>query len=113
MKGARNAAPVDLVRLQPQQAGIVEANIALVGRVQTGDQVENRRLAGAIRPNQADNLARLNRQAQVVHHLQPAKMLVDINQLEQRHQTISTLDVPNSPCGRVAISAIRSAPKMT
>ena len=48
---------VDLVRLEADDAALVEQDVAVVGLVDARDQVEERRLAGAVRADHADDLA--------------------------------------------------------
>ena len=47
----------DLVRLEADDAALAEQDLAVVGLVDAGDQVEERRLAGAVRADHADDLA--------------------------------------------------------
>ena len=114
LERARDAALRDHVRRQSEQRGPVEEDLAAVGAVDAGDQVEERRLAGAVRADHADDLALVDVQVEPVDHLQAAEGLRDPLQLEDAEaaaQTISTLEVPSSPCGRQLISTIRSAPR--
>ena len=63
-----------------------------VRRVDAGDEVEERRLAGAVRADHADDLALVDVQVELVDAREPAEALRDALQLEQPlgHQTIST-----------------------
>ena len=94
----------DLVRLQADDALAVERDVALVRPVDAGDQVEERRLAGAVRPDHADDLALVDVQVEVRRRPSgrrtPATRLVE---LEQRHR----VRVTRSP--RAARRAGRSA----
>ena len=54
------------------------------GRVDAGDEVEERRLAGAVRADHADDLVLVDVQVEVGDHLQAAERLRDALQLEQR-----------------------------
>ena len=47
----------DLVRLEADDAALAEQDLAFVGLVDARDQVEERRLAGAVRADHADDLA--------------------------------------------------------
>ena len=100
---------------KPDDRLALEEDVALLGRVDAGHEVEERRLAGAVGPDHADDLVLVDVQVEVGDHLQPAERLRDALQLEQRrrHQPISTFAVPNRPCGLIVITAIRSAPKST
>ena len=82
----------------------------LVRVVDAGDQVEERRLAGAVRPDHRDDLALLDVHVEVGDDLQPAERERDALQLEQRHQMISTRRSPSRPFGRRIISPIRISP---
>ena len=111
LERARDAELRDLVRREADEVAALEQHLALVGPVDTGDQVEQRRLARAVRPDHADDLALVDVQVEVGDHVQAAERLRDSLELEQRrHQTISTRVVPSRPCGRAFINTIRIAP---
>ena len=57
LERAADCARGDLVRPQALDALAPEVNLALVGAIQSGQQVDRRRLAGAVRTDQAANLA--------------------------------------------------------
>ena len=54
-----------------------------VGLVDARDEVEQRRLAGAVRADHADDLALVDVQVEVVDHLEAAERHRDALQLEQ------------------------------
>ena len=91
----------------------------MIRPVDAGDQVEERRLARAVRADHADDLALVDVQVEPVDHLQAAERLRDPLQLQElgtgrfgyAGHTISTLDVPSSPCGRQLMSVISRAPR--
>ena len=56
----------DLVRRQPDDALAVEEDVAAVGRVDAGDEVEERRLARAVRADEAHDLAVADVEVQLV-----------------------------------------------
>ena len=56
----------------------VQFDHALVGFDQAGDHVEDGRLAGAVRPEQADRLAAPHRKADVLHHRAAAIALAEV-----------------------------------
>ncbi len=107
----------DLVRRQPDQRAVVEQDVPLVGLVDAGDEVEQRRLARAVRADHAHDLALVHVQVELVDHAQAAERHRDALELEDArplgrclgHQ-ISTRGVPSKPCGRAIISTISSAP---
>src|SRR5207237_1409473 len=103
----------DLVRVEADDAAPVEHDVARVRPEDARDQVEERRLAGPVRADHADDLALANLQVELADHAQAAERLAHAVQLEQRRalaHTISTRAVPRRPCGRAFISATRSAP---
>ena len=71
-------------RLQQRLAG--ELDLALVRRVEPGDHVERGRLAGAVRPDQADDLAVQHVERDPVEGDDPAEPASDIPQREQGHR---------------------------
>ena len=86
LERARDPAPDDLVhgRLQERLAG--ELDLALVRRVEPGDDVEGRRLAGAVRPDQADDLTLGDVEGDAVEGDDPAEPASDVPQREQGHR---------------------------
>ena len=81
------------------------------GRVDAGDEVEDRRLAGAVGPDDADDLALAGRRGRALHGVQAAEGQARALQLEQRAPSDdSTRRVPSSPCGRAFIITMRIAP---
>ena len=60
---------------------LADPDFAFAGPIESGDQVEQRRLARAARPHQAEELAFGNFQVQAVEHVDPlaaaAEVLVD------------------------------------
>ena len=65
----------------------VEHDLAGIRRKHAVDQIEQRRFAGAVRPDQAEDFARLQDEAQIVHRLQAAEALADAVELEQRRHS--------------------------
>jgi hypothetical protein len=57
LERARDAAFCDLIGAQANQGSAIELNVALLWPVNPGHGVEEGRLAGTIRTNDADNLA--------------------------------------------------------
>ena len=112
LERAGDTAARDPVRVEPDDRLPLEDDLAAVRRVDAGDQVEERRLAGAVRPDDADDLTFVHDEVEAVDAGQAAERLGQARHLEQRlwHQTISTRCFPNKPCGRTAISATSIAP---
>src|SRR6185312_13104091 len=89
----------------------LEPDVARVGLVHAGHEIEERRLARAVRPDHADDLPLVDVQVEPVDAHEPTEALRDAVELEQRrHQTISTRAEPNSPCGRAFMSTMRMTP---
>ena len=86
LEGARDPAPHDPVHGRLQQRLAVELDLALVGRVEPRDHVERRRLAGAVRPDQADDLAVQDVEGDPVEGDDPAEPASDIPQRKQGHR---------------------------
>jgi hypothetical protein len=78
---ARETVPGDEVRRLAGDVDAVENNLAGIGREHAVDQIEQRRFAGAVRPDQAENFARLDDEAQILHRLQAAEVLADTIEL--------------------------------
>ena len=84
LEGARDAQVGDLVGFFAHQLGFAQPDAAFGGFVHAGDQVEDCRLAGAVGPDDADQLARVHRQAEVIHRAQPAEVMGHVINLQQR-----------------------------
>jgi hypothetical protein len=66
-----------------QQALALEPDVTFVRRVEPGDDVEGGGLAGAVRADQTDDLARLGVEGDAVERDDPAEMLGHILDLEE------------------------------
>ena len=99
---------------RPGDALAREDDVALRRLVDAGDEVEERRLAGAVRADHADDLALVDVEVEPGDDLQAAERHRHLPELQEllrgRHQTISTRFSPSRPCGRATIIATRSAP---
>src|SRR5690606_35332912 len=87
----------------------VQDDAALIGQMPPGDEVEQRRLAGAVAADDGNELPRLHRQAHVVHgHFSAAaahgKPLGQIFHRQHGHQVLSR-SVPKTgpPCGATTV----------
>jgi hypothetical protein len=85
LERARDAAPDHAVRRRSQQALAGERERAGIGLVQARDDVEQRRLAGPVRPDQADDLPLLYVQRDVVDGDDAAEPPRHVADLEQGH----------------------------
>ncbi len=89
-----DAEPGDLRGLQRHDALPLEPHVAVVGPVQAGDGVEQRRLARPVRTDHADDLAQLHLEVQPVQRGQSAEPLRDPADLEQRaHVGVSSQEI--------------------
>src|SRR5438067_225037 len=84
-RGARDPAADDAVRRRAQQAAPVEDDLAVVRPVEPRDQVEDRRLAGAVRPDQPDDLALTDVERDVVDGNDPAEAPRQLLDRKQGH----------------------------
>src|SRR5215469_13344032 len=87
------------------QAGDVAAekrDRATVRPELAGDEIEERRLAGAVGPDDQTALAALDREVHTTGDAQAAKELGEAAQLERRHGAL-----PSGAAGRLARSAAR------
>ena len=75
LEGAADAEARDHVRCKPVGALPVKGYLPRGGFVDAGDEVEADRFAGAVRPEQPEDFAALNVEADAVHGAQPAEVL--------------------------------------
>src|SRR5213078_1502807 len=71
-----------LVRSQEGDVLIDEDDLTVVGLDEAGDDVEDRRLACSVGPDQAEDLALVDREADVVDGVDTAEVLLHVAQLE-------------------------------
>ena len=108
LEGAADAALAALGRRQRGDVLAVEDDRALGRRQHAGDQVEQRRLAGAVRADQADDFAAPDRDRDVAVGDQAAEALPDAAGFEQWRVVIGPPPCawrenrPTSPCGRAS-----------
>src|SRR6202011_1528881 len=105
-------APRDLVGIEPHDALAGEEDVAAGRLVQSGDEVEQRRLAGAVRADHAHDLALVDVQVELGQDVEAAERHRDSAQVEELlgHQMISTRRSPRMPEGRATMTATRMAP---
>src|SRR5262245_1138003 len=77
LEGARDAELRYLRRLEPRAVGAGEADVSLGGLVEAADHVEQRGLAGAVGPDDGEDLAALDLQAHVLERQQRAEADAD------------------------------------
>src|SRR5262245_22457508 len=122
LESARNAAYRHFVRSTAGERSAVEHEGACIRRVDTGQKIEERRLAGAVRPDQAVNLATGDGEAHRRERLHAAEALGDAVRGEQgRHRgkspraassRLRTADGQRPPGRRIMMST-RAAPKIS
>ncbi len=82
--GPGDALPADGVRAVARDLGVLEDDGALVGTVEAGDQVEQAGLARAVGAHQAHHGAGGHAQGDAVNGLDPAEVLGDVLEVQQR-----------------------------
>ena len=75
LEGARDAPMAQGLRRGARDGDAVEEDVATIGRVEAGDHVEERRLAGSVGAADAQHLARRHVETQLLHRRQGAEML--------------------------------------
>src|SRR5262249_29709988 len=115
LKGAADAEPPDLARLEPHDAAIGETDFTLIGSELPVDHVEAGRLAGAVRSDQGQELACTNVEAGIVDGAHAAERLRQVAHGENAHarllheaQRLSS--APTMPPGKTSTSSRITAP---
>ena len=107
LEGAGDTGGDDGLRGQPIQASPLEGDAALVGFQESGDNVEDRGLAGTVGANQARDAAAIHGERAIAQGQQPAE--TDLHpgglQIGGAHSFS-----PANPCGRNSMKAISSTP---
>src|SRR5450830_1577178 len=116
----------DGVRLQAVDPAPLEQDRAAGRRVIAVDEVEDRRLAGAVRTDETQDVALLEREGHVADRLQTAEALRDISQLEEAHVVSGpagarrrlllaarSFQVPTIPFGKKMMRMMMRMPKKT
>src|SRR4029077_3968477 len=80
----RPSPPRYLLRRQPGQDAALEHRLARAWNHQAADRVQQRALAGAVRPDHADDLAAADTEVDAVEHLDAAVGDLDLAQLKHR-----------------------------
>src|SRR5882757_5901233 len=111
-------------RFQRRDVLAGKIDVAAAGAMFAEDQPEQRALAGAVRTDQAMDLALFEREVDRVGDVQPAKMLVEAFEFEQRHQRLPSLPrvarresrfmtASTSPFGAISTVSTSSTPMNT
>src|SRR5690349_1297778 len=124
LERARDSRSRDLIGPEALEPFAVEDESAVVRRGHAGEHVEERRLAGAVRADQAVDRALLERKRDLAQRLQAAKALADAGRLQQgAHEptlsgplTVSSrfLTAEGSrPAGRKSMTSTSARPKIS
>src|SRR5581483_1883962 len=117
LKGARDAGGGNFMRRQRRDIALGEAKAAAVGCVDTGEQVEKRRLACPVRADQAIDVARGDGEGDVLQRLQSAEALRCACDLEERAHVACSVSSRlrtaegSSPAGRKSMTSTSARPK--
>jgi hypothetical protein len=85
LEGAQDAAGGDAVRRQAEDRLAGEAHLAAGGGIRAGDEVEGGALAGAVRPDHAEDLAFAHLEVEAVHGEQTAEALGQVADFKNGH----------------------------
>ncbi len=85
LEGPANPQGDNTVGGQPQDGRLIEGDFPLVRTIDPGNQVEYRRFAGSIGPDEADNAAVFDIEGDIAHRRQPAKILGQSVDAENAH----------------------------
>ena len=61
------------------------------GRIDAGDQIEDRRFPGAVRTDHRDDRPGVDREVEIVDGDEPAEALRHVREFEQRHYDVTSL----------------------
>ena len=88
----------------------VEQDRARGRREEAADQIEERRLAGAVGADHGAQLARLDGERDVVDGDQAAEALRDVVDLEQAHALAALRSMPSTPRGKNSTTSTKNSP---
>ena len=98
LEGAAEPPRRDAFDAAERQGPAVELHLSAIGRVDAGYDVEQRRLARAVGPDQADDLARPDLKADAAERLEPAEGEADVS--DRQHRALSFARGTSLPGGR-------------
>ena len=104
LEGARNTLLDNPVRLQSGNVLTCEQYAAVIRLDEAGDKIEERRLAGAVRPNDADDRTRHDVEIDAVHGLNAAERLRQALDLKQRLARVNRAPMKGDKSGLDSIS---------
>jgi len=106
LEGARNAGVDHRLRSEPVERAIAERNMTCVRLQETGDHVEDRCLAGAVRPDQAGDATLRDSKTAILQRQQATEALLQPGDLEIGGHSRS----PARPWGRNIMNRISNRP---
>src|SRR5215472_16123046 len=112
LEGARQAEAANLVGPEPDQPVATEADVAVVGEEEAGEQVENRGLPRSVRTDQPQHLALGHGEIEAADGEQSAEALLETRDFEKAHALRRTRrrSAGYAPWGRKSTTAMRSSP---
>src|ERR1051325_3085136 len=110
LESASDAHSRDAVRRQPRHAGASDEDVARIGSELAVQQVEAGCLPGAVRTDERDHLARVEREGHVLHCLHAAVGLAETADLERAHRASFSFTKPATPWGNARTSRTTTAP---
>src|SRR5262249_7753064 len=116
LKGAGQSERADRVRGQAAERAPAKADVTGVRGQKPGQQIEDRRLAGAVRSDEAEHLALVDREIEAVDGLNAAEALGEAMRLEQlqrrrrRHRRSMRARRGYAPSGKNNTTAISRMP---
>src|ERR1043166_1081611 len=115
LEGARDAGDRHLMGRQPAQRLVVEREAPAVGRVDPGEHVEERGLAGAVGADQAEDFPGRDLERHFAQRLHAAEALADPRRAEPAHEVSSRLRTAegSSPAGRNSMMSTSASPKIS
>src|SRR5213075_1862799 len=117
LEGARDARSGDGMRGESPERASIEMKTAGIRRVHAGEQVEERGLAGAVRADQAEDLARGDGEGNVFQRLQAAEALGYAGHFDQRAHGVCSVSSRlrtlegRRPAGRNSMISTSARPK--
>ena len=110
LEHAQQAAPGERRGRQARDLLVGEPHAPLPGREEPRQQVEDRGLARAVGPDEAEDLALLHREREVVHRGHAAEVLRDALRSQEAHRRLPVA-IPHSPVRKKRANTITSTEK--
>ena len=113
LEGAGDAEPRPLVRRQPDQVRLIEEKRARVGLIDAGEEVQQGRLAGAVRADQREDRALRDMDRDVVHRAHAAEALVQLFCFKERRHAnlfLKAIHAWTMPPGMKSTTSVSATP---